>query len=230
MDEKEKIQLELEELLKKVELLKGKIQELETPKTKTNEELKILENLLKNVLDKPKEKDKSTSKIINIDNRFLNNANLTLTLNKMPTPEETNIISRYLEEWFYELPAHKIVNSTYLCHSLISIIRELGLLEMKGITVACALNNDEKTIVARIGNTPIYKYTNGEIQPINIAENTLISTEILDNTDYQSIVLFTDNEQDDLSNERVKVISKNTDRQKLAVDLLEFHEPSHKVK
>lgn len=148
----------------------------------------------------------------------------------MPSKEETNIVSKYIEEWFYELPVQRLVNTTALCQSLISIIRELGLLEMKGISLSCALNNDENTIVARVGNAPIYKYINGEIQPINVIENTLISTEILNNNDYQTIVLFSNDEKDDLSNERIKVISKNTDRQKLAVDLIDFNEQKNRVK
>ena len=45
--------------------------------------------------------NKMLTVLINVNNKYLNNTNLILTLSKMPTPEETNIISRYLEEWFY---------------------------------------------------------------------------------------------------------------------------------
>lgn len=230
MDEKEMIQLELNDLLKKVEILQEKIKKIDASKPKTKAELQVLEYMLKNVLKKPEKKEESTNRIINVSNKNLNNTNLILTLSKMPSKEETNIVSKYIEEWFYELPVQRLVNTTALCQSLISIIRELGLLEMKGISLSCALNNDENTIVARVGNAPIYKYINGEIQPINVIENTLISTEILNNNDYQTIVLFSNDEKDDLSNERIKVISKNTDRQKLAVDLIDFNEQKNRVK
>ena len=215
-NEKEEIKKEIESLITKAK--EEKLKEIES-KEKNTESLNILEQQLKTILPIPKKE--MVNKISNVSN---NEAKLLLVLNKLPNDTATNIIEE-LNNWFNSLSKEILSDINNLNNLFIEKINQLEINNIQGMTLSAALSNGNNVIVLNIGNIGVYKYNTGAIEPIlKNVEQDKINSEIISNNDYQTIVLLSAGESDDLSDERIKIINKNTNREKLALDLLEVNE------
>ena len=78
-----------------------------------------------------------------------------------------------------------------------------------------------KTYAYAEGKANIYSYNNGKIVPLNLT-NTIgeLSYEVLNNNDYIRLVLFSYCNEEDLTDEKVKIITKRTSREELIKELI----------
>lgn len=222
-NEKDELRKEIEFLINKAKELEEKLKKIETQE-KNTESLNILEQQLKSILPIPKKE--KVNKISSVSN---NDAKLLLVLNKFPSEIATNTIDA-LNNWFKELSNEALEDINNLYHLFIEKIKEIKINDIEDITLSAALTNGSHVIVLNVGSIGVYKYNSGAIEPIlKNTEKDTINAEIISNDEYQTIVLLSASETDDLSDERIKIINKNTNREQLALDLLEFKEENKKM-
>ena len=78
-----------------------------------------------------------------------------------------------------------------------------------------------KTYAYAEGKANIYNYNNGYITALNLSNKIgELSYEVLNNQDYIRLVLFTYCNEDDLTDEKVKIITKKTRREELVKELI----------
>lgn len=237
---KEEIQNQIVELLKKVSELKSQLGEMEEeeleveseleislPEEKkyTEEELKSIESQLKSFLPVPKEEIKRISSIIEINHMEIPNTKLILVLNQMPENLNTDEIMK----WFAGLNIETLQDVATLKDIYMQKIQETGIPTIEGMTLSSTILTEDNTIVTNLGKVPIYKYTNGEIENIDELSQKELSSIIIPTNDYQTIMMYTDGEKESIEDDKIKVINSKTNRDELALELLESYEKEQPI-
>jgi hypothetical protein len=80
---------------------------------------------------------------------------------------------------------------------------------------------EEKTYAFAEGRSNIYTYYGGKIKKFDL-KNVIgeLNFEVLNNKDYSKLVLLSKSDNQDLTDEKVKIITNKTDRESLARELL----------
>lgn len=184
----------------------------------SEDSLKMLEAQLKMALPQPKGNESRINQRITISHISIPEFKLIAVLNNL---QEDNTAFNRLSKWFSVLPVESFDDIESLNKAYLSVLDEIGIPLMEDLSFSSVIFTGDKTIVAKFGKSPIYKYNNGEIEPIEQLSQESLASIVMDNNDYQSIVLFSNGNEDDLEDDRIKIITKSTDRDKLALELLE---------
>lgn len=191
---------------------------LEAEKKYSEDLLKMLEVQLKTALQQPKENESRINQKITIRHISIPEFKLIAVLNNL---QEDNTAFNRLSKWFSALPVESFDDIESLNKVYLSVLDEIGIPLMEDLSFSSVIFTGDKTIVAKFGKSPIYKYNNGEIEPIEQLSQESLASIVMDNNDYQSIVIFSNGNEEDLEDDRIKIITKSTDRDKLALELLE---------
>ncbi len=193
--------------------------------------LEILATDLKNmILEEEKEKRQKTKSRITILSHPMNqNFKFYSVVDNISSNQESKIIDD-MNHWFITLEQNlfKDANTLYLVY----LEKLKSLFSNKRATYAGVILTEEKTIITSIGKKEIYTYHDGKILLLDktnfklepLEENEELISSIIKNDDYITLMLSTDGNLGNILDDKVKIITKKTDRDELAKELLESKE------
>lgn len=148
------------------------------------------------------------------------NFKLFSVFNDFTSEEELLKINDSLNTWFSSLHESIFLNvdrvyGEYL-NKLIEIKEYLENQEILG-SFSGAIVGDNKTIVSKVGNTAVYKYFNEGFDEMSVKG----LLKIISNDTFNFIVLSSNNEYNNLSDNRIKIVSSNIDKDDITKVILE---------
>lgn len=164
---------------------------------------------------------------VNSDFKFL------AVLNDIPEKHAGAIAMDDMERWFLSLKSEIFSNLNLLYAEYVNKLMDFGK-TFVGIetgsfpTFSGVIVGPYSSLIVSIGDTTIYTYRNGKIKPFtteydkvfSIVNGLKMRSNIIENDKYASLVLISNGEYESLSNDRVKIIARNTKREDLAQSLL----------
>ncbi len=126
-----------------------------------------------------------------------------------------------INNWFSSLNDSIYLNidriyGEYL-NKLVNIKEKLEEQEFALGSFSSAIVGENKTIISKVGNTNIYRYSNGSIDDLSVKG----LLKILSNDNFDSLVLMSKGEYGNILDNRIKIVSKNVTKEELVERLFE---------
>lgn len=145
------------------------------------------------------------------------NVKIFVSLNHMVNKDETDV-KNLIEELVANLNG-KNLDERYI--EFLEYAKKFSAIVEDPSTFTMIVLDSGKTYAYAEGKANIYSYNNGYITPLNLSNKIgELSYEVLNNQDYIRLVLFTYCNEDDLTDEKVKIITKKTRREELIKELI----------
>jgi len=148
---------------------------------------------------------------------------MLVVFDNLNSEEVMNELKEELENWFMNLDNDVTSNYDLLYASYVNQIAEI-VLQNSELSLSSALLDDNKTMAVTYGNKSIYSCANGEIFELKLPVSvnySFINSTIMGNDEYTTIMLLSDGDKEEIEDNNVKIITKKTNRDALAEELLE---------
>lgn len=217
----------------RVENLENKLEELEKSIIKLKEEEKELLTYIMNKggsgipIEEQELLDTLEDQIIGVDaerksiiiDKILTEKNIKifLSLNHSSEKDET-AIRTIIDELVVNIQ-NKNVDERYI--EFLEAAKKCSAIVEDPSTFTMVVLDNGKTYAYAEGKANVYTYDNGKIETLNLTNKIgELSYEVLNNNDYIRLVLFSYSTDEDLTDEKVKIITKRTSREELIKELI----------
>lgn len=214
----------VETLRKQIDILeKGDVENTNDAPQKVYDEdvLKLLEQQIKSFYPVPK-KIVHPMLILTHPNQ---KCRLIATFNDVVDDDVTKMLINDMETWFLSLDEEMILDVSSLQTKYIEKLNEVSL-KMKDSktetsSYSSVLLSNGKTIVTRIGVSPIYLFDNGQIKLLEQRNKDEFESTVIDDNAYTTLILFSNGANESIQDDKIKIVTRLTSREELAEELLE---------
>lgn len=232
---KENNEKEKNDLKEKINYIKGNIEELSSMLEELSQKFANIYFDIKDLEEKINAEislDKKEESVINSDkygtisivnHPNINKLKLLVVIDNLNSEDVVGELKEQVDNWFINLDDDAVSNYDLLYASYVNQIAEIAS-QNSELSLSSALLDDNKTMAATYGGKSIYSCANGEIFELKLSPSvnySFINSITMNNDEYTTIMLLSDGDREEIEDNNVKIITKKTNRDALAKELLE---------
>lgn len=148
---------------------------------------------------------------------------MLVVLDNLISDENTNFVKEKINKWFSEIDTEYMLNYDLLYASFINEFAEL-ILDNEGLSLSASILDNKKTMTLSTSDKRIYSCVNGDIYELVLSPSpnySFINSMLIDNDEYTTIMLLSNGVEEEIEDNKIKIITKKTNRDSLAKELLE---------